>query len=79
VGPTYSTDPVWNGYADKYEPRTTYGTTKSAEFNKYGMIPEVYLGVAFKSGGFLGKVGANFFSSMPRWQAPAITIVDEAT
>ena len=43
------------------------------------MIPEVYVGVAFKSGGFLGKAGANFFSSMPRWQAPAITIVDEAT
>ena len=79
VGPIYSTDPVWNSYQGKYEPKTTYSTTKSAEFNKYGMIPEVYVGVAFQSGGFLGKVGANFFSSMPRWQAPAITIVDEAT
>ena len=79
VGPIYSTDPVWNSSLGKYEPKTTYSTTKSAEFNKYGMIPEVYVGVALKSGGFLGKVGANFFSSMPRWQAPAITIVDEAT
>ena len=79
VGPIYSTDPVWNSSLGKYEPTTTYSTTKSAEFNKYGMIPEVYVGVALKSGGFLGKVGANFFSSMPRWQAPAITIVDEAT
>ena len=79
VGPIYSTDPVWNSSLGKYEPKTTYGTAKSAEFNKYGMIPEVYVGVALKSGGFLGKVGANFFSSMPRWQAPAITIVDEAT
>ena len=79
VGPTLSTDPAWDSYTEQYKPQTTYGTAKSAEFNKYGMIPEVYVGVAFKSGGFLGKVGANFFSSMPRWQAPAITIVDEAT
>ena len=79
VGPIYSTNPVWNSYTNQYEPRTTYSTTKSGDFNKYGMIPEVYAGVAFKSGGFLGKAGVNFFSIMPRWQAPAITIVDEAT
>ena len=79
VGPTLSTDPDWNSYTGQYEPRTTYGTTKSADFNKYGLIPEVYLGVSVKSGGFLGRVGANFFSIMPRWQAPAITILDEAT
>lgn len=78
VGPAYSSNPVWNPFTEKYVPRTTFSTTKSAEFNKYGMIPEVYLGVSFKSGGFLGKAGANFFSIMPRWQAPAITIVDEA-
>ena len=47
-------------------------TAKSAAFNKYGMIPEVYLGVAFKSGGFLGKTGVDFFSIMPRWKAPLI-------
>ena len=79
VGPTLSTDPDWNSYTGQYEPRTTYGTTKSADFNKYGLIPEVYLGVSVKSGGFLGRVGANFFSIMPRWHAPAITILDEAT
>ena len=79
VGPIYSTNPVWSDVTGQYEPKTTYSTTKSAEFNKYGMIPEVYLGVALKSGGFLGKAGVNFFSIMPRWQAPAITIVDEAT
>ena len=79
VGPIYSTNPVWNAITGQYEPRTTYSTTKSADFNKYGMIPEVYVGLAFKSGGFLGKAGVNFFSIMPRWQAPAITIVDEAT
>ena len=79
VGPIYSTNPEWSDYYEQYEPKTTYSTTKSAEFNKYGMIPEVYAGFAFQSGGFLGKAGVNFFSIMPRWQAPAITIVDEAT
>ena len=79
VGPIYSTNPEWSDYNGQYEPKTTYSTTKSAEFNKYGMIPEVYAGFAFRSGGFLGKAGVNFFSIMPRWQAPAITIVDEAT
>jgi hypothetical protein len=78
VGPAYSTGPVWNPFTEEYVPSTSYSTTKSAEFNKYGMIPEVYLGVTFKSGRFLGKAGANFFSSMPRWQAPAIMIEDEA-
>ena len=43
------------------------------------MIPEVYLGVSFHSGGFLARAGVNMFSSMPRWEAPAVTIVDEAT
>ncbi|MBQ3765385.1 MAG: hypothetical protein II874_01430 [Bacteroidales bacterium] len=47
-------------------------TVKSGAFNKYGMIPEVYLGVAFQSGGFLGKAGVDFFSIMPRWNAPVI-------
>lgn len=79
VGPVNTTSPVWNPSTGRYEPKLSYGTTKSADFNKYGLIPEVYLGVSFKSGGFLGKAGANLFSSLPRWEAPAITVVDEAT
>ena len=79
VGPVYTTGPTWNVYTGKYELRTTLATGKSADFNKYGMIPEVYLGASFKSGGFLGKAGVNLFSSMPRWQAPAVTVVDDAS
>ena len=79
VGPIYTTSPVWDDYTNSYQPKTTYSTTKSAEFSKYGMIPEVYVGVTFQSGGFVGKLGGDFFSIMPRWYAPAITIVDEAT
>ena len=79
VGPIYTTSPVWNASKEAYEPQTTYSTTKSADFNKYGMIPEVYLGLSFESRGFLARAGVNMFSSMPRWQAPAIRVVDEAT
>ena len=79
VGPIYSTNPVWSESAEQYKPRTTYSTTKSGDFNKYGLIPEVYLGVSIRSGGFLGRAGASFFSIMPRWYAPSISIVDEAT
>ena len=79
VGPTSSTEPVWNAFSGQYEPKTTYSTIKSAAFNKYGLIPEIYAGLAYRSGNFLGKAGVDFFSSMPRWEAPAVRVVDEAT
>ena len=65
---------TWTGgilYPMQYLPTGPNG--KSADYNKYGLIPEVYLGVSLKSGGFLGKVGADFFSIKPRWNAPVIT------
>ena len=64
---------TWTGgilYPMQYLPTGPNG--KSADYNKYGLIPEVYLGVALKSGGFLGKVGVDFFSIKPRWNAPSI-------
>ena len=79
VGPNISTTAIWIDSINSYYPVTTYGATKSADYNKYGMIPEVYLGVSFQSGGFLGRLGVNMFSSMPRWDAPAVRVVDEAT
>ena len=79
TGPSVTSTPVWFEGSKQYYPITTYGSTKSADYNKYGMIPEVYLGVSFQSGGFLGRAGVNMFSSQPRWDAPAVTIVDEAS
>ena len=79
AGPDVSTKPVWSAYYETYEPKTTYGTNRNGDFTKYGLIPEVYLGVSFRSGGFLARAGADFFSIMPRWKAPTITIVDEET
>ena len=71
---------TWTGgiiYPMQYLPTGPDG--KSQKYNKYGMIPEVYLGVAFQSGGFLGKVGVDFFSIKPGWVAPTITEADPAT
>ena len=48
---------------------------KSIDYNRFGMIPEVYLGVSFASGGFLGKAGVDLFTSKPGWVAPTITEV----
>ena len=69
---------TWTGgilYPMQYLPTGPSG--KSAEYNKYGLIPEVYLGVSLKSGGFLGRVGVDFFSIKPRWNAPVITLADD--
>ena len=57
-------------YPMQYLPTGPAG--KSADYNKYGLIPEVYLGVSLKSGGFLGRVGVDFFSIKPMWNAPVI-------
>lgn len=40
---------------------------KSVNYNKYGLVPEMYLGVAYASGGFTGKVGVDLFTSKPRY------------
>jgi len=71
---------TWTGgilYPLEYLPTGPDG--RSAVYNKYGMIPEVYLGITFAAGGFVGKAGVDFFSILPRWNAPAITeaYVDE--
>jgi hypothetical protein len=68
---------TWTGgilYPMQYLPTGPNG--KSGDYNKYGLIPEVYLGVSLKSGGFLGRVGVDFFSIKPRWNAPIITTAD---
>ena len=65
---------TWTGgilYPMQFLPTGPSG--KSADYNKYGMIPEVYLGIAYKSGGFVGKAGVDLFSIMPRWEGPFIT------
>ena len=48
---------------------TNLATTKSADFMKYGLIPEVYAGFTFKpTSSLVAKVGANLFSIKPRWK-----------
>jgi hypothetical protein len=38
----------------------------SASYIKYGLTPEVYLGVTYKHKGFLGRLGADILSIKPR-------------
>jgi len=38
----------------------------SANYMKYGLTPEIYLGLNYKNGGFLGRIGATMLSIKPR-------------
>ncbi len=40
----------------------------SADYVKYGLIPEAYAGLAYSSKHFTAKVGADFISLVPRWR-----------
>lgn len=44
----------------------------SENYVKYGLIPELFAGVSFETGGFLAKVGADFLSIRPRWRTTSI-------
>ena len=54
--------------------------TKSADFMKYGLIPEVYAGFTFKpTASFTAKIGANLFSIKPRWKDEMGPLSDRLT
>lgn len=38
----------------------------SADYLKYGLIPEFYLGLSYRTGGFVGKIGVDVTSLKPR-------------
>lgn len=44
----------------------TYKSAASADYIKYGLIPEIFLGLNFKSGGFLARAGVDMTSIRPR-------------
>ena len=46
--------------------RSTGPSGTSASYIKYALTPEVYLGVTYKQGGFLGRLGADLLSIKPR-------------
>ena len=50
---------------------------KSKDYYKYG-LPEFYLGVAFKSGGFLGKLGVDMVNMRPYRTHVDTRIMDDA-
>ena len=46
--------------------QSTGPSGNSASYIKYGLTPEVYLGVTYKHKGFLGRIGADLLSIKPR-------------
>lgn len=47
----------------QYQPTGPDG--KSSNYNKYGLVPETYLALSYKDGGFLGRVGVNVLTLKP--------------
>ena len=54
-------------YGMQYLPTGPNG--KSADYMKYGKLPEIYAGITFKGeSGITGKLGVDIFSIKPRWK-----------
>lgn len=53
-------------YPMQYRPTGPEGA--SEDYIKYGMIPELYAGVTYRTGDFLARLGADFLSIKPRWK-----------
>ena len=53
---------------------------KSADYMKYGLLPEIYAGITIKPAkNFTAKVGANVFSIKPRWKNSEKKLSDRLT
>ena len=51
----------------------------SANYIKYGMTPEAYLGLTLKTGGFTARVGGDLLSIKPRWNDGKKKVSDRIT
>ena len=51
----------------------------SANYIKYGMTPEAYLGINFTTGGFTARVGGDLLSIKPRWNDGQKKVSDRIT
>lgn len=51
----------------------------SANYIKYGMTPEAYLGLNFTTGGFTARVGGDLLSIKPRWNDGKKRVSDRIT
>lgn len=49
---------------------------KSINYNKYAMIPEAYLGLTVKAGGFMGRVGVDVLNIQP-YKSYNVPVLDE--
>ena len=53
-------------YPFQYLPTGPAGPSEN--YVKYGLIPEIYAGLSFRSSRFLARAGADFISLRPRWR-----------
>lgn len=51
----------------------------SANFIKYSCIPELYLGLSYKDGGFIGRAGVDVLSIKPRNNNGSVKVKDRIT
>ncbi|MBQ9184987.1 MAG: hypothetical protein IJ151_03855 [Bacteroidales bacterium] len=59
---------------------TDMTSTKSADYMKYGLLPEFYAGITLRpSSSLMAKVGANLFSIKPRWKDAQGSLSDRLT
>ena len=49
----------------------------SSAYVKYGLIPELYAGMSFRSSHFLARVGADFISLRPRWRTTTANYTED--
>lgn len=54
----------------QYQPTGPEG--KSSNYNKYALLPEAYLGLSYKEGGFLGRLGLNVLTIKPYYKASGL-------
>ena len=61
-----SQGPSWDATTGKYK------NTASADYMKYGCVPEVYIGISYANKGFLARAGVDVLSIRPRnWEDDA--------
>lgn len=53
-------------YPMQYRPTGPVGAAE--EYVKFGVVPELYAGLNYRSGSFLARLGADFLSIKPRWK-----------
>ena len=61
------------GFIEQMQYRSSGPDGSTNKYQRYAILPEAYLGLTFKSGGFLGRIGASALSIRPHYGYPKPT------